>query len=155
MQRSLFSTLIVAGALSVTSIALANDLDVPVTEEAGDGQIANCSSAMVSGLKANGDGFLAVRSGPAANIARSTNFTMEKRSSISIVMASGRELSIVHRTRIAIQFQRNATRSRMRKKAGFIPNGSNQLLTNSAAPCTIIDLRLWQGFQAVTKSAPL
>jgi hypothetical protein len=33
MQRSLFSTLIVAGALSVTSIALANDLDVPVTEE--------------------------------------------------------------------------------------------------------------------------
>ena len=64
MQRSLFSTLIVAGALSVTSIALANDLDVPVTEEAGDGQMANCSSAMVSGLKANGDGFLAVRSGP-------------------------------------------------------------------------------------------
>jgi hypothetical protein len=43
----------------------------------------------------------------------------------------------------------------MRKKAEFIPNGSNTLLTNSAAPCTIIDLRLWQGFQAVTKSAPL
>lgn len=58
MQRSLFSTLIVAGALSVTSIALANDLDVPVTEEAGDGEIANCASAMVSGLKANRDGFL-------------------------------------------------------------------------------------------------
>jgi hypothetical protein len=50
--------------LSVTSIALANDLDVPVTEEAGDGQMANCASAMVSGLNANGDGFLAVRSGP-------------------------------------------------------------------------------------------
>jgi hypothetical protein len=43
---------------------LANDLDVPVTEEAGDGDIANCASSVVSGLKANGDGFLTVRSGP-------------------------------------------------------------------------------------------
>jgi hypothetical protein len=64
LQRSLFSTLIVAGTLTVTRIALANDLDVPVLEEGGDGQAANCASSMVSGLKADGDGFLAVRSGP-------------------------------------------------------------------------------------------
>ncbi len=64
MQRSLFSTLIIAGAFSVTSIASANDLDVPVLEQGGDGQAANCASSVVSGLKADGDRFLAVRSGP-------------------------------------------------------------------------------------------
>ncbi|MGH6841158.1 MAG: SH3 domain-containing protein [Methylocella sp.] len=64
LQRSLLSALIVAGALLVASIALANDLDVPVLEQGGGGQAANCWSATVSGLKASGDGFLAVRSGP-------------------------------------------------------------------------------------------
>lgn len=39
-------------------------LDVPVMEQGGDGQIANCMSSRVAGLKAGGDGFLAVRSGP-------------------------------------------------------------------------------------------
>jgi hypothetical protein len=62
MQRSLFSAVIATAALS--SIALANDLDVPILEEAGNGEVATCMSSMVSGLKANGDGFLAVRSGP-------------------------------------------------------------------------------------------
>ena len=37
---------------------------VPVMEEAGNGETANCFSAKVSGLKAGGDGFLAVRAGP-------------------------------------------------------------------------------------------
>lgn len=41
-----------------------NDLDVPVMEYGGDGQAANCASSTVHGLKAGGDGFLAVRSGP-------------------------------------------------------------------------------------------
>ena len=40
------------------------ELDVPVLEQGGDGQMANCASSMVTGLKATGDGFLAVRSGP-------------------------------------------------------------------------------------------
>ena len=40
------------------------ELDVPVLEQGGDGQMANCASSMVTGLKAYGDGFLAVRSGP-------------------------------------------------------------------------------------------
>ena len=40
------------------------ELDVAVMEHGGDGQMANCASSMVTGLKADGDGFLAVRSGP-------------------------------------------------------------------------------------------
>lgn len=31
---------------------------------AGDGQMANCSGAVVSGLQLRGDGFLSVRAGP-------------------------------------------------------------------------------------------
>lgn len=63
--------LLIAGTITTSSVILAtavaahaNDLDVPVLEQGGDGQAANCWSAMVSGLKADGDGFLAVRSGP-------------------------------------------------------------------------------------------
>lgn len=41
-----------------------NVLDVPVIEQGGDGQAANCMSSVVSGLQAGGEGFLAVRSGP-------------------------------------------------------------------------------------------
>ena len=54
---------VMAGA---ESSAGANILDVPIMELAGDGQAANCMSSVVSGLKADGDGFLAVRSGPDA-----------------------------------------------------------------------------------------
>lgn len=39
-------------------------LDVPVIEQGGDGQAANCSSSIVAGLKPGGDGFLSVRTGP-------------------------------------------------------------------------------------------
>lgn len=39
-------------------------LDVPVMEQGGDGQMANCMSSRVTGLRAGGDGFLAIRSGP-------------------------------------------------------------------------------------------
>ena len=47
-------------------------LDVPVMEEGGDGQAANCASSTVAGLKANGDGFLAVRSGPGSRYRKLT-----------------------------------------------------------------------------------
>lgn len=50
------------GAAQATEMK--NDLDVPVMEHGGDGQAANCASSTVHGLKAGGDGFLAVRSGP-------------------------------------------------------------------------------------------
>jgi len=47
-----------------TGVAVESDLDVPILEHGGDGQMANCMSSMVSGLRIDGDGFLAVRSGP-------------------------------------------------------------------------------------------
>lgn len=52
--------------LLATSPAMAQQLDVPfVIEE--DGQAAGCLWATVRGLDPNGDGFLAVRSGPGSN----------------------------------------------------------------------------------------
>lgn len=46
------------------AVGTTKDLDVPIMEYGGDGQAANCASSVVTGLKASGDGFLAVRSGP-------------------------------------------------------------------------------------------
>lgn len=48
----------------------AQQLDVPVTEQEGDGQAATCGLSEVRGLKSGGDGFLAIRSGPGANYAK-------------------------------------------------------------------------------------
>ncbi|WP_172327099.1 SH3 domain-containing protein [Mangrovicoccus sp. HB161399] len=45
-------------------------LDVPIYEDQSDGQAANCSVGTVMGLKAGGDGFLAVRSGPGSEHAK-------------------------------------------------------------------------------------
>ncbi|SEN30068.1 SH3 domain-containing protein [Palleronia pelagia] len=59
------SILVVAALFAST--AHGADLDVPITEMAGDGQAATCSSATVVGLDPNGDGFLAVRTGPGSN----------------------------------------------------------------------------------------
>jgi hypothetical protein len=46
--------------------AKAQHLDVPIFEAKSDGEAANCMAGTVMGLKAGGDGFLAVRSGPGA-----------------------------------------------------------------------------------------
>lgn len=65
MQRHLIAGLVAASALSIIGFELAAaNLDVPVMEQGGDGQAANCATSAVSGLKPGGDGFLAVRSGP-------------------------------------------------------------------------------------------
>ncbi|MEM9331675.1 MAG: SH3 domain-containing protein [Pseudomonadota bacterium] len=48
---------------SVVPVANAQSLDVPVMEIA-DGNLDTCAYGKVDGLKADGDGFLAVRSGP-------------------------------------------------------------------------------------------
>jgi hypothetical protein len=48
----------------VTETSAKNNLDVPILEAGGDGQMASCSSSTVYGLKSGGDGFLAIRSGP-------------------------------------------------------------------------------------------
>lgn len=44
--------------------AISQPLDVTIFESGGDGQMAECTLEKVSGLKASGDGFLAVRAGP-------------------------------------------------------------------------------------------
>lgn len=44
----------------------ADGLDVPIYEYGGDG-LPTCATSVVAGLKADGDGFLAVRSGPGSN----------------------------------------------------------------------------------------
>lgn len=46
--------------------ALAQSLDVPVMEHASD-DLDTCALGQVTGLRADGDGFLAVRSGPASS----------------------------------------------------------------------------------------
>lgn len=53
-------------AICATSTS-AGTLDVPIYEQASDGQAANCGGGTVMGLKTGGDGFLAVRTGPGAD----------------------------------------------------------------------------------------
>lgn len=45
----------------------AQPLDVTIYEQGGDGQMAECGLYKVAGLNPNGDGFLAVRTGPGSN----------------------------------------------------------------------------------------
>lgn len=54
-------------AMALAAPAGAQQLDVQIRESAGDGQAASCYSATVVGLDPNGDGFLAIRSGPGSN----------------------------------------------------------------------------------------
>ncbi|SMX31845.1 SH3 domain-containing protein [Actibacterium lipolyticum] len=52
-------------ALACVSTPLcAQTLDVAIQVPQGDGQAANCALDVVAGLNPNGDGFLAVRTGP-------------------------------------------------------------------------------------------
>ena len=64
MRRVMSCTFAVTLALSTATLSRAASLDVPVREIGGDGQAANCATSSVAGLKASGDGFLAVRTGP-------------------------------------------------------------------------------------------
>lgn len=65
---SIFALSIGCATASFVS-ALAQDLDVPVIEHA-DEDLDTCSYGQVSGLKADGDGFLAVRSGPGSGFTK-------------------------------------------------------------------------------------
>ena len=47
----------------IATTAMAQTLQVPIYEYGGD-DLPTCASSIVSGLNPNGDGFLAVRSGP-------------------------------------------------------------------------------------------
>lgn len=54
----------VAGRPISAAQSAAQVLDVPFADSGGDGQAAWCASSIVAGLNPNGDGFLAVRTGP-------------------------------------------------------------------------------------------
>ncbi len=62
----LFPVLLLALA---TGPATAQPVEVPVIEMEGDGHAATCSGSVVAGLDPQGDGFLAVRSGPGTGYA--------------------------------------------------------------------------------------
>lgn len=57
-------------ALLLAAPAAAQGLDVPIRLAPDDGQAAVCGSSTVAGLDPNGDGFLAVRSGPGTDFAK-------------------------------------------------------------------------------------
>ena len=58
-------TICLALVLALPGQALpAQILDVPFVIDGGDGEAAWCASSVVAGLDPNGDGFLAVRTGP-------------------------------------------------------------------------------------------
>lgn len=65
-QRLLFAAMAVFLAFLVLREARAQELDVPVMELASDG-LDTCALGKVAGLKKDGDGFLAVRSGPGSS----------------------------------------------------------------------------------------
>ena len=64
IRRMLIAALVLAAAP-----AGAQQLDVEF-EIVDDGQAAGCAGAMVTGLNPNGDGFLAVRTGPGTRYAK-------------------------------------------------------------------------------------
>ncbi len=65
MTQPLMAIMLVAGYLGLllASSTFAQQLDLPIAEQS-DGDLDTCLLAEVYGLKADGDGFLAVRSGP-------------------------------------------------------------------------------------------
>jgi hypothetical protein len=65
-MRYLFVGLVVLAGFAFSGPASADELDVPIYEYGGDG-LPSCATSVVAGLKADGDGFLAVRSEPGSN----------------------------------------------------------------------------------------
>lgn len=58
---------IIFAGLALPSVTLAQELDIPISFTSEAQEAAECSSGYVAGLKADGDGFLAVRTGPDIN----------------------------------------------------------------------------------------
>lgn len=69
MGRLFQRLFILAIVLVMAPLALAQSLDVPIIERAVD-DLDTCLLAQVAGLKADGDGFLAVRSGPSGKFSK-------------------------------------------------------------------------------------
>lgn len=66
LTKALFTAL---PAVAFATALAAQSLDVPVMERA-DEDLDTCAYGKVTGLKADGDGFLAVRSGPGTQFAK-------------------------------------------------------------------------------------
>lgn len=65
-KQHAFRALLFSAALALTSTALAGGLDVPIMERA-EADLDTCAYGEVHGLRTDGDGFLAVRSGPSTS----------------------------------------------------------------------------------------
>jgi len=87
---------LIAAAVLFASIALADNLDVPIIEKGGDGQASNCSASMVSGLKPGPDGFLAVRSGPGSQYRKLAE--LRNGEIVNVFAAQGHWVGVVYRT---------------------------------------------------------
>ena len=85
-----------ADARPVDTPVEAGELDVPVVEQGGDGQAANCMSSRVAGLKAGGDGFLAVRSGPGTHYAKID--ALRNGETVFVFEVRGKWAGVVYRT---------------------------------------------------------
>lgn len=72
-MKFIYKLILVAQIAVLTSSAVndsqAQELDVPVIEHASD-DLDTCSYGQVTGLKEDGDGFLAVRSGPGSDFTK-------------------------------------------------------------------------------------
>ncbi|MEO0912971.1 MAG: SH3 domain-containing protein [Pseudomonadota bacterium] len=55
---------IILAVFAIPMGAPAQDLEFPISFVSAEGQTPDCTSSFVAGLKADGDGFLAVRTGP-------------------------------------------------------------------------------------------
>lgn len=80
----------------VASVLQAAELDVPILEEGGDGQAANCASSIVGGLPRGRNGFLAVRSGPGTEYAKLAE--LQNGETVIVFQTSGEWAGIVYRT---------------------------------------------------------
>lgn len=65
-MKHILKAVIVSGLVAVGGFSFAQSLDVPVMERADDG-LDTCAFGQVTGLKADGDGFLSVRRGPSVS----------------------------------------------------------------------------------------
>ena len=65
-MKKILKLIMVWSVLLVGGFANAQDLDVEIMERADEG-LDTCAFGQIAGLKADGDGFLAVRKGPGTN----------------------------------------------------------------------------------------
>ena len=65
-MKNILKLIMVWSVLLVGGFANAQDLDVEIMKRAEDG-LDTCAFGQIAGLKADGDGFLAVRKGPGTN----------------------------------------------------------------------------------------